>query len=111
MKFPDLHPGNILIVSKENRIGALIHDFGRCYQLDLNVPQMSKASLISFCSEFLKASSRPDLLIPDEIKSLIKEIQSLVELTESFLNGDGQIVFDIKHMHEEIIAFITARRI
>ena len=94
---PDLHPGNILILKTKEGIKALIHDFGRCYPVDENIPATYKATLISFCSEFIYCSNtRDDLIIPREISIIVQDILKAIQLLE--LNSAN-----IKNIYEEII--------
>ena len=99
---PDLHLGNILIIKKSNEkenkqpLKALIHDFGRCYDIDDNIPETYKASLLSFCQEFLSCSTRDDLLIPRIVLIVIMDIQKIV----------GKMVINltnIKEIYEKIL--------
>ena len=53
---PDLHPGNILVIKENGRFKALIHDFGRCF--DIPNKEVINSSLLSFCKEFLSCSRR-----------------------------------------------------
>lgn len=76
---PDLHLGNVLIIHKEQKAKALIHDFGRCYPVDENVPETCKASILSFCSEFISCSTRDDLIIPRKILSMIQDIYFIIK--------------------------------
>ena len=95
----DLHPGNILILKTKDGEGvqALIHDFGRCYPIDENVPATYKATLISFCQEFIScANTRDDLIIPREISIIVQDIfKATSKITINPTN--------IKTIYEEII--------
>ena len=72
----DLHPGNILIIEKTPKcdITALIHDFGRAIEVIDSIPITYITGLISFCTEFLGASKRTDLIVPSIIKQAIRQI-------------------------------------
>ena len=72
---PDLHPGNILITNT----GILLHDFGRAYTIDETIPEMYRATLMSFCSEFMSCSTRSDLIIPPQVLSAIQEIYITIQ--------------------------------
>ena len=102
---PDLHPGNILILKTKNGIKALIHDFGRCYPTDENIPATYKATLISFCQEFIScANTRDDLIIPREISIIVQDILKAIQnLTINPTN--------IKTIYEEIIYPIITNKI
>jgi len=76
---PDLHFGNILIIRKEGGVKALIHDFGRSYPINKNVPETVKATILSFCSEFISCSSRNDLIIPRKILLIIQDIHKIIK--------------------------------
>lgn len=83
---PDLHVGNVLITSSNGKtssrkIKALIHDFGRCYDVDENIPVTYKASLLSFCSEFISCSERNDLYIPRKILIAVQDIYKIISKT------------------------------
>ena len=94
---PDLHPGNILILKTKDEIQALIHDFGRCYPVDESIPATYKATLLSFCSEFIScANTRDDLVIPREISIIVQDIFKVVQ-------GLDINPTNIKHVYEEII--------
>jgi len=93
---PDLHPGNVLIANYQNRIRALIHDFGRTYPIDLEIPQTLKGSLMSFCSEFIKSSSREDLIIP-------RKVLLAIETIETKISGTVVTLENIKSIYEEFI--------
>ena len=94
---PDLHPGNILILKTKEGMQALIHDFGRCYPIDESIPATYKASLISFCSEFIScANTRDDLVIPREISIIVQDIFQVVQ-------GLDINPANIKNIYEEII--------
>ena len=94
---PDLHPGNILILKTKDGIKALIHDFGRCYPVDENISATYKATLISFCSEFIScANTRDDLVIPREISILVQDIFNVIQDLD--INNTN-----IKNIYEEII--------
>ena len=73
---PDLHPGNILIL--RDPLKALIHDFGRSYPVDDEISPTYKATLLSFCSEFLSCSTRNDLIIPRDILVKIQDIYNIL---------------------------------
>jgi len=88
---PDLHPGNILILTDIN-IKALIHDFGRCYPVDENVKETYKASLLSFFGEFLSCS----IIIPREILTIIQDLYKLIQKLQIDLDN-------IKYVYENII--------
>lgn len=75
---PDLHPGNVLIISNNTNVKALIHDFGRCYSVNDEIPETYKASLISFCQEFISCSTRNDLIIPRNILISITDILNIM---------------------------------
>ena len=91
---PDLHPGNVLII--KDPLKALIHDFGRCYPVDNNIPETYKASLLSFCKEFLSCSSRDDLRIPRFVLIILTDIFNIVQRTT--INPSN-----IKEVYEEIL--------
>ena len=96
---PDLHPGNILILKTKDREGvkALIHDFGRCYPTDENIPATYKATLFSFCQEFIScANTRDDLIIPREISIIVQDIFRAIQILE--INPTN-----IQNIYEEII--------
>ena len=94
---PDLHPGNILILKTKDGIKALIHDFGRCYPIDESIPATYKASLISFCNEFIScANNRDDLIIPREISIIVQDIYKAIRDLDINLTN-------IKNIYEEII--------
>ena len=94
---PDLHPGNILILKTKNGVKALIHDFGRCYPTDENIPATYKATLISFCQEFIScANTRDDLIIPREISITVRDIFKAIQFLE--INP-----INIQNIYEEII--------
>jgi hypothetical protein len=112
---PDLHPGNVLIISSQSRdsnikdshtessksLKALIHDFGRCYSVDDEIPETYKASLISFCQEFISCSTRNDLIIPRNILISITDILNIAKRTK--INGSN-----IKDIYEQIFFPIIA---
>ena len=91
---PDLHLGNVLII--KNPLKALIHDFGRCYSVDNNIPETYKASLLSFCKEFLSCSTRDDLRIPRLVLIILTYIFNIVQRTT--INSSN-----IKEVYEEIL--------
>ena len=94
---PDLHPGNILISKTKDGIQALIHDFGRCYPVDENIPATYKATLLSFCFEFIPcANTRDDLIIPREISIIVQDIFKTVQ-------GLDINPTNIENIYEEII--------
>ncbi len=91
---PDLHPGNVLII-KGKEIKALIHDFGRCYDV---TDESCKSTLLSFCSEFISCSnSRDDLIIPREILIIIQSIYVTIKKLD--INIDN-----IKEVYENVIS-------
>jgi hypothetical protein len=109
---PDLHPGNVLIISPQSKdsnstsvkdsytessrsIKALIHDFGRCYSVNDEIPETYKASLLSFCQEFISCSTRNDLIIPRNILIGITDILNIAKKTK--INGSN-----IKDIYEQI---------
>jgi hypothetical protein len=95
--YPDLHPGNVLILKTKNGIKALIHDFGRCYSVDENVPATYKATLLSFCQEFIScANTRDDLIIPREISIVVQDVLKVVNSLD--VNSTN-----IQNIYEEII--------
>ena len=102
---PDLHPGNVLILSKKHIVEtplkklsfqALIHDFGRCYDVNEEVPETFKATLLSFCSEFISCSTRDDLIIPRKILGIIQDIHTMIKNIHIDSNN-------IKHIYENNI--------
>jgi hypothetical protein len=95
----DLHLGNILIVRKkkeEKGLKALIHDFGRCYPVDVKVPETTKATILSFCSEFISCSTRDDLNIPRKVLLSIQDIYKIIK------NKDVNLT-NIESIYKEII--------
>jgi len=85
---PDLHPGNVLIVKDENdKDKALIHDFGRCFDINDDIPATYKSTLLSFCNEFLSCKNRDDLNIPRDIVGSIQDLQSFVEKEDININN------------------------
>lgn len=77
----DLHFGNILIIlpTVNCNVTALLHDFGRTINIDDNL-ETYLTGLISFCKEFIEASKRTDLNIPQEIKKVIIQINENIEI-------------------------------
>mgnify|MGYP003651631552 FL=1 len=98
---PDLHPGNILIVQDENKPRALIHDFGRCIDVDDSIPATYKSSLLSFCQEFLSCSTRDDLIIPRDIIASVQDLQKFIETKD--INGEN-----IENVYTQFIIPIAA---
>ena len=90
---PDLHPGNVLII-KGKEVKALIHDFGRCYDV---TNESYKSTLLSFCFEFISCVNlRDDLIVPREILIIIQNIYEIVKKFD--INADN-----IKQVYEQII--------
>ena len=111
---PDLHPGNLLIVKSKQKqeaeqeqgnkkhISALIHDFGRCYDIDEKVPEHWKATILSFCQEFISCSSRNDLIVPRQIAIMIDDIYNYFSNTDK----NKEIILspsNLKEIYETII--------
>lgn len=96
---PDLHPGNILIL--QDPLKALIHDFGRCYPVSDEIPVTFKATLLSFCNEFLSCSTRNDLIIPVEISIKIQDILNILNKKHIDRNN-------IKDIYENLIIPIAS---
>ena len=85
--FPDnsYFCSNVLNVKERDK--ALIHDFGRCFDVDDNIPVTYKSTLLSFCNEFLLCKNRDDLNIPREIVGSIEDLQSFVEKEDININN------------------------
>ena len=94
---PDLHPGNILVLQNNTHDipKALIHDFGRCYSVSDDAPATYKATLMSFCTEFLSCSTRDDLIIPREILAKVNDMYNIINKKHVDLN--------IKEIYEKYI--------
>lgn len=116
---PDLHPGNVLIVKSKNkeinkekeekgereqkRISALIHDFGRCYDIVDDVKEHWSATILSFCFEFISCSSRNDLIVPREIGSIVSTIYDIVKNKKIEISHTN-----LKEVYEKVIFPIIA---